>query len=156
MIVSYLPLSITPRPIFSQFCRKLISGCRSPGKRKYFRGVDQNALFTSKRISSTPPLKKRCDAHIFRFRAQLSFVVFAIHSPKGIRQRRWWVGNGGFDIGGVFGQHHEVQINHLLTRSRRNRINESAGNFARAVARKFMKSACRRLPIAASSGPRRG
>ncbi|EHC98652.1 hypothetical protein LTSEWAN_5446 [Salmonella enterica subsp. enterica serovar Wandsworth str. A4-580] len=64
----------------------------------------------------------------------MGFIVFRHPFAKGIRQRCWWVGNGSFDIGGVFGQHHEVQINHFLTRKAVEiSINESAGNFARAV-----------------------
>src|SRR5699024_12330812 len=38
---------------------------------------------------------------------QLSFVVFRHPLAEGVNQGSWWVSHCGFDVGSVFGQHHE-------------------------------------------------
>ncbi|MNH09910.1 hypothetical protein D3C79_693720 [compost metagenome] len=72
----------------------------------------------------------------FGFRdAQLGFVV--LHQPltEGVGQRGWWIGTGGFDVGGVFGQHDKItKLDHFATwEAVEIGIDEGAGDLARTV-----------------------
>src|SRR5699024_9172935 len=65
---------------------------------------------------------------------QLSFVVFRHPLAEGVNQGSWWVSHCGFDVGSVFGQHHEIDVNHFLTREAVEiSIYECTSDFARAV-----------------------
>lgn len=74
---------------------------------------------------------------------QLSFVVFCYLFVKGICQRCWWVGNGSFDVGGVFGQYYEVQINYFfMCKVVEISVNESVGNFVCVVSVEVYENQC--------------
>ncbi|MNG93681.1 hypothetical protein D3C79_526560 [compost metagenome] len=72
----------------------------------------------------------------FGFRdAQLGFVVFHQPFAEGVAQRRRRVGARGFDVGGVFGQHHEIaEVHNLGAReSVEIGIHEGTNDLARAI-----------------------
>ena len=71
----------------------------------------------------------------FRFGdTQLRFVVLRHPFAKRVRQRGGRIGNGRFDVGCVFGQHHEVQVNHFLAREAvKVSVNKGTGDFTRTV-----------------------
>lgn len=65
---------------------------------------------------------------------QLSFVVFRHPLAEGVNQGSGWVSNRSFDVSGVFGQHHEIDVNHFLTREAVEIcVYECTSDFARAV-----------------------
>ncbi len=101
-----------------------------------FRRVDQNAVFAFERLFHTTVKEEGHVGVFFGFRdAQLSLVMLRHPLAEGIRQRRWRIGAWRFDVGGIFGQHHEIaQLNLFFTgEAVEVSVDEGAGDFASAV-----------------------
>jgi hypothetical protein len=102
---------------------------------RHFRRVNQDPLFAFKRLFYAAIEEEGDVSVFFSFGdAQLGFIVLRHPLAEGIGQRGGRIGAGDFDVGGVFGEHHEIEINHFLTRKAVEvGVDEGAGDFTRAV-----------------------